>query len=78
MKLSFSNISKPSNKTWKSVSDFFLYSLPLYLGAIMTLPITENQKLWVTFTVTILTITLKGLSKLTSDEETVSEEETIL
>jgi predicted phosphoadenosine phosphosulfate sulfurtransferase len=72
MKLSFNNVNKPSNKTWKSISDFFLYSLPLYLGAIMTLPITENQKLWVTFTITILTVTLKGLSKLTSDKETTT------
>jgi hypothetical protein len=66
--LKFSNLSKPSNKKWKGVADFFLFSLPLYLTAIMALPIAENLKLWVTFLVTIITITLKGFTKFTAEE----------
>ena len=68
MKLKVENLSKPSNKKWKAIADIFLYTLPLYLGAVMTLPISDNIKLWVTFGVTFLTVTLKGLTKFTSNE----------
>lgn len=66
--LKISNLSKPSNKRWKSVADFFLYTLPLYLTAILTLPISENIKLWLSFGVTMVTITLKGFTKFTSEK----------
>ncbi len=69
MVLAIENLKKPSNKKWKLVADFFLYTLPLYLGAIMALPINEDYKLWVNFSVTILIVTLKGMSKLTSEEQ---------
>jgi hypothetical protein len=62
------NFNKPSNKKWKSVADFFLYSLPLYLGAIMALPISEDIKLWLNFGITLVTVTLKGLSKFTAED----------
>jgi predicted phosphoadenosine phosphosulfate sulfurtransferase len=66
--LKISNLQKPSNKKWKSVADFFLYSLPLYLTAIIAAPIPENTKLWATFGISIITVTLKGFSKFTSNE----------
>jgi predicted phosphoadenosine phosphosulfate sulfurtransferase len=62
------NLNKPSNKKWKAVADFFLYSLPLYLGAILALPIPENVKLWLNFGISIAVITLKSLSKFTTEE----------
>lgn len=65
--LKISNLSKPSNKNWKSVADFFLYTLPLYLTAIMAIPVSENLKLWLSFAITIITITLKGFTKFTSE-----------
>jgi predicted phosphoadenosine phosphosulfate sulfurtransferase len=68
MNLSVDNLQKPSNKKWKAIADFFLYSLPLYLGAVMALPVSEEIKLWVTFGITILTVTLKGLTKFTSED----------
>jgi predicted phosphoadenosine phosphosulfate sulfurtransferase len=68
MSFSVSNFNKPSNKKWKGVADFFLYSLPLYLGSIMALPITDELKLWLNFGVTILTVTIKGITKFTTDE----------
>jgi len=68
MALSLDNLNKPSNKKWKSVADFFLYTLPLYQGAIITLPITDNQKMWITFMVSIVVISLKGLSKFTEEK----------
>jgi len=72
MRLSTDNLSKPSNRRWKAIADFFLYTLPLYLGAVITLPISETVKLWLTFGVTILTITLKALTKFTSEDENIS------
>lgn len=63
------NLSKPSNKKWKSVADFLLYSLPLYLGAILTLPISEDAKLWANFAITMIVVSVKGLSKFTSEGE---------
>lgn len=62
------NLNKPSNKKWKAVADFFLYTLPLYLGAIMALPITEDIKMWLNFGVSIAVISLKGVSKFTTEE----------
>jgi predicted phosphoadenosine phosphosulfate sulfurtransferase len=66
--IKFSNINKPSNKKWKAIADFFLFTLPLYLTAIMALPIDENIKLWVTFIVTIIVISLKGFTKFTAED----------
>ena len=68
MNLSIENLQKPSHPKWKLVADFFLYSLPLYLGAVMTLPVDETIKMWINFGITIATITLKGLTKFTNDE----------
>jgi len=68
MQLSVNNFSKPSNKNWKKVADFFLYSLPLYLGAILALPLTEETKLWLNFGITMVIITLKSISKFTKEE----------
>lgn len=67
------NLGRPSNKKWKAVADFFLYTLPLYLGAIMSLPISDEIKMWLNFGVTILTISFKGISKFTS-EETIKDD----
>jgi len=67
--IKFSNISKPSNKKWKSVADFFLYTLPLYLTAIIAAPLNEDVKLWLTFILTIIIVTLKGFSKFTAEEK---------
>jgi predicted phosphoadenosine phosphosulfate sulfurtransferase len=64
--IKFSNLNKPSNKKWKAIADFFLYSLPLYLTAIMASPINENVKLWATFGISIVVVTLKGFSKFTA------------
>lgn len=67
--LKIANLSKPSNKRWKSVADFFLYSLPLYLIAIQAAPFSEDLKIWLPFGITMLTITLKGFTKFTSESK---------
>jgi hypothetical protein len=68
MGLSIDNLSKPSSKKWKKVADIFLYTMPLYLTTIMAVPISEDLKLWINFGITMLTITLKTISKFTSEE----------
>lgn len=67
--LSIDNLGKPSNRKWKRIADFLLYTLPLYLGAVMALPINETVKLWINFSVTIVTVTIKGLTKFTAEEQ---------
>jgi hypothetical protein len=69
MTLKLDNLSKPSNKQWKRIADFFLFTLPLYLSAIMALPLKEELKLWLNFGITMLTITFKAVSKFTSEED---------
>lgn len=69
MQLSKDNLGKPSNKKWKAVADFFLYSLPLYLGAILALPLADETKMWLNFGVSIAVISLKGLTKFTAEEQ---------
>ena len=62
------NLNKPSNRKWKAVADFFLYTLPLYQGAIIALPMTDSQKMWISFAISMIVISLKGLSKFTTEE----------
>ena len=69
MALSFQNLRKKDNKKLKAIADFLLYTLPLYLGAIMSLPIPEAVKLYLNFGITIIIITAKGLTKFSSEED---------
>ena len=68
MELRLENLDKPSNKKFKRIADILLYTLPLYQGAIMALPISDTAKMWIGFSATMITITLKGLTKFTTDE----------
>lgn len=70
MILSVDNLSKNSNKKAKKIADILLYLLPIYLSALMATPLNDSIKLWATFIVTIITVTLKALTKFTSDETT--------
>lgn len=69
MELSYDNFNKPSNRKWKKVADILLYTLPLYLTAILALPLSDNLKMWLSFCVTILTVTIKAVTKFTSEDE---------
>ena len=70
MQLSLSNLKKHDNKRLKKLADYLLYTLPLYLGAILALPIPEGIKLYVNFGVTILIVTCKGLTKFSAEDDT--------
>ena len=72
MKLSLKNLNKPSNVQIKKLADFFLYTLPLYQVAILTLPMSDSAKMWIGFIISMLVVTLKGMSKFTV-EETIME-----
>jgi hypothetical protein len=69
--LKISNLKKPSNKKWKKVADYFLYTLPLYSVAIAV----ASDQIWsaktaliITIAINVLVISLKGLTKFTTDE----------
>jgi hypothetical protein len=63
------NLKKRDNKKWKVAADFFLYTLPFYLSAIMAVPIPDKLKMWINFAVTIAIVTIKGFSKFTTESD---------
>jgi len=67
-KLNISNWGQPSERKFKKIADILLYSLPLYLGAVMASPMDETLKLWVNFGITFIIITVKTISKFTKEE----------
>jgi hypothetical protein len=73
MELKIANLNVPSNKKWKKVADYFLYTLPLYSVAIAAVGDKLFGKpeitLWVVTGISILVITLKGLTKFTAEPE---------
>jgi len=73
MELKITNLEKPSNKKWKKVADYFLYTLPLYSVAIAAIGDQLFDKpettLWIVTGINILVITLKGLTKFTAEPE---------
>lgn len=68
MTLKLENLSKPSNRQYKKIADFFLYTLPMYQAAVVALPISDNAKVWIGFGLTFFVITIKGLTKFTTNE----------
>jgi len=71
MSIRIDNLSKPDNTAWKKISDVLLYVLPVYLTTSLTLPIPEQYKFWINYGVTMIIVTLKGLSKFTSNTQDV-------
>jgi hypothetical protein len=76
MELAVANLNKPSNKKWKKVADYFLYTLPLYSSAIAI----GADQLWnakvalvITVVINVVVVTLKGLTKFTSEPEPIVE-----
>jgi hypothetical protein len=69
MNISLKNLSRPSNKNFKAVADYLLYTLPLVSTAIMTVPLAEPIKLWVMFGLNIIVIGFKGLSKFSAEDK---------
>jgi len=70
MELRLENIDKPSNRKLKKIADFLLYTLPGYLGLVMALDMSDKSKMWVNFAISFVIVTLKGLTKFTTEDET--------
>lgn len=66
--LSKSNWNQPSDKKLKLIADIALYSLPLYLSAIMASPMRETTKAWINFAITIMIISFKVFTKFSKDD----------
>lgn len=68
MEFNKKNWNKPSNPKLKRIADIMVYTLPLYLTAILSLPIDETIKMYINFIMTIIIITFKAISKFTIDQ----------
>lgn len=72
MELKLNNLDKPSNKKLKRIADILLYLLPLYIPIIAVLdPISPEFSKWTIAGISVLVVTLKGLTKFTSEDESV-------
>ena len=75
-KFKLSNLDKPSNKKWKKVADYLLFTaLPAINIFFVTLqPVSLEFSLWGIAISTLLISLFKGVTKLTADETTVVSE----
>ena len=62
-----SNIGKKTSIKWKFWSKFLTRTLPVYAGAAVALPVSEEIKVWIIFAQTIIVATISSLSELTSE-----------
>ena len=67
MILKFSNYGKPSDPKLKLIGDIALYSIPLYLPIILSLPIPDLVKAWLSPLFTAILATIKIITKFTLD-----------
>ena len=78
MDLKLSNVNKPSNKSFKLISDVALYTLPLYSGAIMVLSAKHPEfALWFNFITSVIVVTLKGITKFTAEPDATPDPATV-
>ena len=66
--LKIENWNKPSNKKLKYWADVLLYTMPLYLSAIMSSPLDDVSKSWINLVITLVIVTFKAYTKFTVDE----------
>ena len=71
-KFKLSNLDKPSNKKWKKVADYLLFTaLPAINIFFVTLqPVSLEFSLWGVAISSLLISLFKGVTKLTADENT--------
>ncbi len=73
-----SNLNRPSNKKFKRVADILLYLLPLYVPIIAALdPVSPKFSLWAVTVLSTVVVTLKGITKFTSEPDIVVVEESV-
>lgn len=75
-KFKLENLKKPSNKKWKLVADYVIYTiLPGLITATALMPISESAQKWIIYGITILSVGFKALSKFTIEESIPVENE---
>ena len=67
MKLKLSNYNKKSNPKWRMIGNFCIYAIPLYTTALVASPIDPVIRGYIEMGLTILSVTIKGISQLTID-----------
>jgi len=65
MELQLSNLNKPSDPKWSRIGNIALYAIPLYLPIILSLPISDSTKAWISPLFTAVLATIKIVSKFT-------------
>lgn len=68
MEFKLENLKKPSNKKFKMIADYLLYTLPLISAGLMAIPIEDVLKLWIVFGLNTVVILIKGATKFTAEE----------
>lgn len=62
------NYNSPTPKKLKVIADFVLVLTAAISGSVMGLPISDNAKLWINFTVNIIAVAFKFITKFMTDE----------
>ena len=68
----FSNLGRPTNKTWKFISKFLTRTLPVYAGIVAVIPdatLAADTKVWIGVILSAIVATISGLSEFTLTEE---------
>ena len=73
-KFSVQNWGKKTDRDWKLIADIMLYSLPLFSGVIITMPVPDNMQKWALVVVNLGVIVFKAVSRFTKDGEYYGEE----
>ena len=75
MGFNFKNLDKPSNKTWKRIADYLLFTcLPaINVFFVAVQPVSPTFSLWAIAITTLLISLFKGLTKFTAEPEPVVE-----
>ena len=66
-KFSVSHWGKKTDPNWKLIADLMLYSLPLFNGVILTMPVPDNMQKWALVVVNLAIVVFKAVSKFTKD-----------
>lgn len=62
------NYKEATPKKWRQIGDSLLLFVTLVSGAVMTLPVDDNTKLWINFTITLIGIAGKVLTNFAKEE----------
>lgn len=68
LNFSIKNLNKKTDPNWKLIADIMLYSLPLVIGVVTTMPVSENVQKWAIVYINVIVIIFKAISKFTEDK----------